>query len=160
AHVRWLHFWARYDPVAAGPINPNSLPALPEWRDLAMPDPHKALRTSLAACENIDVVNTDSLFTDHTTYWENLEQVVGPIARELVVGSPALERLVAARLATQDDILMRRWRVAWRAMSALAAGVLAASLFLLLDARNKNAWGLAFGQVIGGVLNGLGHALF
>src|SRR5262249_56814919 len=135
AHVRWLHFWARYDPVAAGPINPNSLPPLSEWRDLAMPDPHKALRASLAECENIDVVNTDSLFTDHTTYWENLEQVVGPIARELVVGSPALERLVAARLAAPDAILRRRWRVAWRAVTALAGRGPWAPPFLLLDTR-------------------------
>jgi len=160
SRVRWLHFWARYDPVAAGPINPNSLPPLSEWRDPSVPDPHEALRASLGACENIDVVNTDSLFTDHTTYWENLEQVVGPIARELVVGAPALERLVAASVATPDAILLRRWRVAWRAMTALAAGVLAATLFMVLDAGNSNAWGKGFRHVGGSVLNGVGHALF
>jgi hypothetical protein len=158
-HVRWLHFWARYDPVAAGPINPSSLPWLSEWRDSAMPDPQQAISASLAACENIDVVNTDSLFTDHTTYWRNLEQVVGPIARELVVGTPALERLVAAHLAASDDILRRRWRVAWRAMLALGAGVLAITLFMLLDADNRWKAGAAFRHVAGRVLNGVGHAL-
>jgi hypothetical protein len=157
--VRWLHFWARYDPVAAGPITPSSLPRLDEWGDLAMPDPHEAICASLASCENIDVVNTDSLFTDHTTYWENLEQVVGPIARELVVGHPALERLVAAHLATQDDILRRRWRVAWRASTALAAGILTAILFMLSDAGTGWKAGTAFRRLLGAVLNRVGHAL-
>jgi hypothetical protein len=31
--VRWLLFWARYDPVAAGPLNRESLPPIKNWPD-------------------------------------------------------------------------------------------------------------------------------
>jgi hypothetical protein len=119
-YVRWLHFWARYDPVAAGPLSARSLERPDEWPNVA--DHDEELRKRLGLCDNVDVVNADSAFTDHTTYWENLEQVVGPIARELVTGHPALERFVDARLASADDVLRRRWRVAWRATLALVGG--------------------------------------
>lgn len=102
--VRWLHFWARYDPVAAGPLSALTLPRLRAWSDPAVPDPSEAIRASLERCENREVANTDSSFTDHTTYWENIEQVVGPIARELVVGHPAMEQVATAHLATPDDV--------------------------------------------------------
>jgi hypothetical protein len=82
--IHWLHFWARYDPVAAGPLTPSTLPRPATWTDQGAPAPYEAIRASLQRCQNIPVVNTDSSFTDHTTYWENLEQVVGPIALELV----------------------------------------------------------------------------
>jgi hypothetical protein len=121
--VRWLHFWARYDPVAAGPLRASSLPALDPWADPLAPDPDAALRARLERCENIDIVNTDSTFTDHTSYWQNLEQVVGPIAAELVAGHPHLEQVVGQRLATPDEILWRRWRIAWRASLAIAGGL-------------------------------------
>lgn len=129
--VRWLHFWARYDPVSAGPLSARSLPRGDTWPDGSdgptgdVPDPHEALRARLERCENVDVVNTDSAFTDHTTYWQNLEQVVGPIARELVTGHSELEQVVEAHLATPDDILLRRWRVAWRASVAIVGGLVA-----------------------------------
>jgi hypothetical protein len=75
--------------------------------------------------------HTDSAFTDHTTYWQNLEQVVGPIAMELVRGQPALERMVQAHLATGDHVLLRRAQVAWRSSVALAVGFgLGLALFL------------------------------
>jgi hypothetical protein len=67
AHVRWRHFWARYDPVTAGPLSPRSLPPLRQrWSDATRPEPSPQIRTSLARCENIPVVNTDGTLTDHT----------------------------------------------------------------------------------------------
>jgi hypothetical protein len=131
--VRWLHFWARYDPVAAGPLSPGSLPSLEHGSNPTVPDPYAALRARLARCENVDVVNTDSTFTDHTTYWQNLEQVIGPIASELVTGHPGLERIVGKCLATPDEILWRRWRVAWRSTLAIASGLAAGIGFFLWD---------------------------
>ncbi|MFI5271470.1 MAG: hypothetical protein ACHQ4H_00370 [Ktedonobacterales bacterium] len=121
-YVTWTHYWARYDPVAAGPLTPRALPRLRDWRDRRQPDPTARLAASLERVVNRRVVNGDSLMTDHLTYWQNLEQVVGPIAAELVAGHPELEQLVAAHLATSAAVVKRRWRVAWRTSLALIGG--------------------------------------
>ncbi|HEX6123365.1 MAG TPA: hypothetical protein VFY89_09400 [Ktedonobacterales bacterium] len=136
-HVRWLHFWARYDPIAAGPLTADSLPPLENWPDRDTPKPVTAIRASLARCENVDVVNSDSTLSDHTGYWDNLEQVVGPIASELVAGHPALEEAVWQHLATPDDILWRRWQVAWRATVSLLGGLAVGVAILVLDLIGK-----------------------
>ncbi len=151
AHVRWLNFWARYDPIPAGPLSPSSLPALDEWDDPDVPNPYPAMCASLEHCENIDVVNTDSTLADHTSYWDNLEQVVGPIARELVAGHPALERAVQAHLATEDDVRRRRGRIAIRATVAILGGLAAGVGFLLWDYTNL--------QPLSELPFGFGHAL-
>ena len=121
-YVRWQHFWARYDPVAAGPLTPRALPRMRDWTDRRQPDPTARIRGTLAQCQNHRVVNDDSLLTDHLTYWENLEQVVGPVAAELVKDHPELEQFVAGRLATPTAVLKRRWRIAWRNLAALVIG--------------------------------------
>jgi hypothetical protein len=69
------------------------------------------------------------------SYWQNLEQVVGPIAQELVAGYPALEEVVHRYLATPDQVLQRRLRVAWRRTLALAGGLVAGGALLLADGR-------------------------
>jgi hypothetical protein len=125
-YVRWIHFWARYDPVAVGPLNQASLPPITTWDDPTTPNPYQQIRATLARCENVAVVNTDSVFTDHVGYWDNQEQVVGPIARELVAGHPALEQVVQGHLASRDEVLLRRWSVAWRYALAFTAGLVAA----------------------------------
>jgi hypothetical protein len=142
-HVRWLHFWARYDPVAAGPLGAGSLPRLADWQDSEIGDPYEAVCATLDRCENVDVVNTDSLFSDHTTYWKNVEQVVGPIARELVAGHPALEELVSRHMATPNDVLRRRGDVAWRQTVAIAGGIAAAVALFILDAQRNFGFGKA-----------------
>ncbi len=126
AHVRWVNFWARYDPIPAGPLSARSLPRLEPSPDHTALDADADLCASLERCQNKPVVNTDSSFTDHITYWSNFEQVVGPIAHELVAGHPAMERYVASRLATRDTVLLRRWDVAWRYSLGLAGGLVAA----------------------------------
>lgn len=143
--VRWLHFWARYDPVATGPLSARSLPPIATWPDAVEPNPYEALRARLDGCENIDVVNTDSIFLDHLTYWENLEQVVGPIARELVAGHPALEQVVQAHLATPDDVLERRARVAWPASVALLGAIAAGVWLFVWDSQQH--WAVGHGIV-------------
>jgi virginiamycin B lyase len=138
-HVRWLHFWARYDPVSAGPLTSRSLPRArfdalsPNDTPEAAQQRHDDLCAQLDRCENVDVANRDSVLTDHTSYWENTEQVVGPIALELVAGHPALEEHVRRHLATSEQILLRRWSVAWRALVALGGGVLTAAVLLTLQ---------------------------
>ena len=120
--VRWQHFWARYDPVAAGALTPRALPGLRSWTDRSHADPTPQIRATLARCENHRVVNDDSLLTDHLSYWDNLEQVVGPIAAELVRDHPEMEQLVVAHLATPAAVRKRRWRIAWRNTLALVIG--------------------------------------
>lgn len=120
--VRWQHYWARYDPVAAGALTPRALPRMRNWTDRFQSDPTPQLRATLARCENHRVVNDDSLLTDHLSYWDNLEQVVGPIASELVRGSPEMEQVVAHHLATPATVLKRRGRIAWRNSLALVIG--------------------------------------
>jgi hypothetical protein len=150
--VRWLHFWARYDPVAVGPVSPQALPRLDRGVDPLQVDRYAELCASLERCENIDVVNTDSSFQDHTTYWQNLDQVVGPIALELVAGHPALEALVRERLASPDEILRRRWAIAWRALVAIAGGLTLAGALVSLDIRNHGGVGSAILTYAGDLL--------
>lgn len=166
--VRWINFWARYDPVSAGPLNASALPRIVEWLDPDAVNPYDEICTKLDECENVDVVNDDSLFSDHTSYWHNLDQVVGPIAHELVAGHPALESLTAARQASPDGILVRRWNVAWRAMLALAGGIGAAALLLFVNASTSLQLGakiqsflgaLDLGSLVTDVLGPLGSYL-
>ena len=146
--VRWLHFWARYDPVTAGPLEPRSLPRPLRWAEGWAPEDYTALRDCLERCENVDVVNTDGTLSDHNTYWDNLEQVVGPVVRELVAGHPALERVVEANQANPDDILMRRWSVAWRATVALLGGLAAGAGIIIWDHFGKGGVGRWVGNLL------------
>jgi hypothetical protein len=148
ARVRWLHFWARYDPVTAGPLEPRSLPRPRRWAEGWTLEDYTALRTCLERCENVDVVNTDGTFTDHNAYWNNLEQVVGPVVRELVAGHPALERVVEANQANPDDILMRRWSVAWRATVSLLGGLAAGAGIILWDHYGQGGVGRWVGNLL------------
>jgi hypothetical protein len=145
--VRWIHFWARYDPVTVGPLGPHALPRIASWSDASTPDPYDAICASLERCANVDVVNADSTLADHVTYWDNLEQVVGPIAHELVADHAAVERAVAAGLATPGDVLERRWAVAWRYTLALGAGVAVSVALLAWSALHP-----AFGGSLAGIL--------
>jgi hypothetical protein len=153
--VRWLDFWSRYDPVAVGPLSPRAVPPLNPGASAQTRANDKALRARLADCENVDVINTDSIFSDHTTYWDNLEQVVGPIARELVAGHAALERLVEAHLATRAEVLRRHWNVGWRYLVALTGGLGLAVLLLGVDVRTNGGLGAAILSLLG---QGLGSA--
>jgi hypothetical protein len=145
-YVRWLHFWARYDPVAAGPLDESSLPRIPKW-DPPEENPEQQIRDSLKQCINFGVANTDSTFTDHVHYWDNLEQVVGQVACELVAGHPLLEEAVRAKLASPDKVLLRRWGVAWRYTLALTGG-LAAGLGVLLWAASHPEFGNGITMVL------------
>lgn len=157
-YVRWIHFWARYDPIVAGALDGRALPPARDWSDPEESSPDEAVCASLARCENRVVVNRDSLLFDHTTYWENLEQVVGPVARELVRGHAALEALVEDHLASDEEVLRRRVRVAWRmglamilgAIAGVATVVLAVIYHLGPMTRNTIA------SLVGGLLSGGG----
>lgn len=155
-YVRWIHFWARYDPIVAGALDDRALPPARDWSDPEESSPDDAMCASLARCDNRVVVNRDSLLFDHTTYWQNLEQIVGPVAHELVTGHAALEALVEEHLSTDDEVLRRRARVAWRMSLAMLLGASAGIVTLVLaiiyhmgpTTRNTVA------SLVGGVLSG------
>lgn len=132
AYVRWIHFWARYDPIVAGALDARALPPARDWSDPEESSPDDAMCASLGRCDNRVVVNRDSLLFDHTTYWQNLEQVVGPVARELVAGHAALEALVEGHLSTEEEVLRRRVRIAWRMGLAMLLGAIAGVVTLTL----------------------------
>ncbi len=150
--VRWLHFWARFDPVVPGSLTARSLPLARDWPIDGEPNPDEAIRASLARCKNATVVNVDSFLHDHDhqSYWDNLEQVVGPIARELVEGHAELAQLVDEHLATADEVLVRRWQVASRASGALIGGAAIGLSTLLLEL--AYGMGPATRQVVGDLL--------
>lgn len=131
-YVRWIHFWARYDPIVAGSLDARALPPASDWSDPEESSPDEAMRASLEHCDNRVVVNRDSLLFDHTTYWQNMEQIVGPVARELVTGHAALEALVEEHLSTEEEVLRRRVRVAWRMGLAMLLGAIAGVVTLTL----------------------------
>jgi len=151
--VRWVNICARYDPIASGALTVRSLPRARDWADARSSDGASAIRASLARCDNRIVVNRDSFLYDHdhASYWNNLEQVVGPIARELVNGNPSLEGLVEDHLANQDDVLARRWSVAWRSSLGLIAGVACGGEALLLGVHYHlaSATRTVVGQLLG-----------
>lgn len=68
-NLRWRDFWATHDPAAAGPVR--------EDRMARHPGPDH-LRTT-------PVWNRRSLLDDHGTYWDNDEEFVIPLLRELDV---------------------------------------------------------------------------
>jgi hypothetical protein len=137
--VRWLHFWARFDPLVTGSFNARSLPPMRDWPVGEGANPDDAIRASLAHCHNETVVNVDSFLHDHDhgSYWGNLEQVVGPITRELVAGNSALQQLVEAHQATLDEVLARRWQVAWTSTIALIGGGAAGTAVYSLEQGHK-----------------------
>src|SRR5262249_29141342 len=79
--VRWLHFWARYDPVAVGPLDPRAVPHPEPTAPARAQSAYAALCARLAHCEDVDVVNTGSIFPDHTTHWQDGGTGVAPQPR-------------------------------------------------------------------------------
>jgi hypothetical protein len=65
--VRLTYIAARHDPVTLGDLDPSV-----EW---AVNPP-----------ESLEVVNQEDIFSDHTTYWNNAEEVMAPILRMISDG--------------------------------------------------------------------------
>jgi hypothetical protein len=60
--VRLTYIAARHDPVTLGDLDPSV-----EW--------------TVSLPESLEVVNQEDIFSDHTTYWNNAEEVMAPILR-------------------------------------------------------------------------------
>ena len=67
--VRWIDFWARYDPVPHGPA----------VREMQL----KARGPDGGVFESVRVVNADNPLTDHVSYWSNHPEVVSRFVYEI-----------------------------------------------------------------------------
>ena len=106
--VRLTYIAARHDPVTLGDL----APPLAEWAD----NPPKSL----------EVVNQEDIFSDHTTYWSNAEEVMAPI----------LGIISGGRLSVQLRKGYRRLRVTVLAALKGVAWLLPAAVFVWMATAN------------------------
>jgi hypothetical protein len=119
--VRLTYVAARHDPVTLGDLDPSL-----EW--------------AVNAPESLEVVNQEDIFSDHTTYWNNAEEVMAPILR-LITGGRLNVRLRVGRRRLRVTVLATLKGVAW---------LLPAAVFVWLASTHWNeafgAW--AYGKAI------------
>ncbi|PKB64390.1 MAG: hypothetical protein BZY80_03070 [SAR202 cluster bacterium Io17-Chloro-G2] len=147
--VRWIDFWARYDPVPHGPAA----------REMQA----EARGRNEGFFESVRVINLDNPFTDHVTYWGNHPEVVSRFALEIaglseetVAGAeeadgnlpPEREALVKAVRVALNDIQGHRIRIG--AMSLLRAFVPFATLAVVTALDFATPWDTA--SFLGGPL--------
>jgi hypothetical protein len=103
----WIDYWATADPVPNGPLAP---------------------RSTVNGLDQVRITNRISWLTDHSTYWENRDEFVVPLAREL--DRRAGSGVFAGETPVPAGIPGRRVRVAVLAVARSALGVLAAPMML------------------------------
>jgi hypothetical protein len=111
--VRLTYIAARHDPVTLGDLDPSV-----EW---AVNPP-----------ESLEVVNQEDIFSDHTTYWNNAEEVMAPILR-IVTGGRLSIRLREGYRQLRVTVLAALKGLAW---------LLPAAVFVWMASTN---WSEAFG---------------
>jgi hypothetical protein len=147
--LSWVNIWAGWDPVPSGPVADTSHGSEQRWRECydrslavlrrvtdelrrraaappaggvlgtAAPAPRAAEAFTTAGPAEWPVHNRGSVIADHTTYTENVPQVIDPLARLLLrQACPGLE------LPALDDDIQRAHVTAVR---TFAAGRLAAA---------------------------------
>jgi len=111
--VRLTYIAARHDPVTLGDLDPSL-----EW--------------AVNAPESLEVVNQEDIFSDHTTYWNNAEEVMAPILH-VITGGRLHVRLREGRRRLRVTVLAALKGIAW---------LLPAAVFVWLASTN---WSEAFG---------------
>jgi hypothetical protein len=91
--LTWEDFYASHDPVSNG----------------------KLFLISGAPLVSKRIHNRASIYTDHTTYWDNVDDFVGRVIHELTKLSQLRSSIDEEKLkeATADATLQREWRVGW-----------------------------------------------
>jgi hypothetical protein len=110
--VRLTYIAARHDPVTLGDLDPSV-----EW--------------AINPRESLEVVNQEDIFSDHTTYWNNAEEVMAPI----------LGIITGGRLSVRLREGCRRLRVTVLAALKGVAWLLPAAVFVWMASTN---WSEAF----------------
>lgn len=105
--VHWTNRYGTHDPVSRGPLR------LPAVRD--------DTRTKEQLVDDASVTNLSDVFSDHTAYWNNTEEVV----------SLVLDRITRGRLNLElrMDIRARRHRIGVLAVCKFAAWAIFAGVF-------------------------------
>jgi hypothetical protein len=142
--LRWVDFWASYDPAPAGPLAP--VDGCPMTVSPA-PDPPGG---SPIKVESRPVTNLMNMALDHGGYWDNDEGFLVALLRHLddPHGSGAGSRFYGSELARAARIERRRRRVGillgwrWLSFAAGALGVVLTSTAPggLTDVGNAVAW--------------------
>jgi len=102
----WADYHATDDPVSNG--------SLDDYDVLTGGEPDRPdAGPSAEAPFSQSVCNERSVLRDHTTYWENVEEFVGPVAMWLTWLTPPPWHVAVARTRTQraPDVMRRHWRV-------------------------------------------------
>ena len=116
----WTDFWASYDPLPAGPLDPTRH-LLAGGAPCSMTDLYRPTGDALAQVGagnppiSEQVTNWMNVVTDHGGYFTNDEQVVVRLASEI-----ACERHVDSRFWPGDDVLLEGVRQRRERVSALA----------------------------------------
>ena len=97
--VRLTYIAARHDPVTLGDLDPSV-----EW--------------AVNAPESLEVVNQEDIFSDHTTYWNNAEEVMAPILRIITAGGLSI-RLRKGYRRLRVTVLAALKGVAWLVPAAV-----------------------------------------
>jgi hypothetical protein len=111
--VRLTYIAARHDPVTLGDLEPS-------WEKWAVNRP-----------ESLEVVNQQDIFSDHTTYWSNAEEVMAPVVGIISGG----------RLSVQLRKGCRRLRVTVLAALKGVAWLVPAAVFVWMA---STGWSSAF----------------
>ena len=129
--LRWVDFWASYDPAPAGPLM-----AVDGCPLVAVESVDPALPSSPIQVESRPITNYMHMGLDHDGYWRNDEGFLVPLIRHLddPAGDGSASRFYPSRLGRAVRIERRRRRVGlllgWR-WASFSAGVLALGAALL-----------------------------
>ena len=157
--LRWVDFWASYDPAPAGPlVEVDNCPLIAvETVDDALPD-------SPIQIESRPVTNLMHMGADHDGYWRNDEGFLVPLIRHIddPRGDGGGSRFYRSRLDRAVRIERRRKRVGlllgWRWVSFLTG--LAAVVVALIPAVTPGSSLATSGDAIAGVWSRVpGHEL-
>ncbi|MBV9602776.1 MAG: hypothetical protein JOZ87_38790 [Chloroflexi bacterium] len=146
----WTDFWASYDPVPAGPLDPTRR-KLANGAACQMTDVYQPSGDALAQVGpgqppiNEQVTNGMNVMTDHGGYFTNEEQVVIRLAAEISAERHTDSAFWPANDVLREGIRARRQRVSalalWRDVIFVAWALTSLGPWLLGWLASVNPWG-------------------
>jgi len=146
----WVDFWASYDPVPAGQLDP-SRHKMPDGAPCAMTDLYRPTGAALAQVGpgkppiSEQVTNGMNVITDHGGYFANDEQVLVRLASEISAERHDDSAFWPTRRLLLDSIRARRQRVSalalWRDVAFVLWAVSSLGPWLLGLLKSVNPWG-------------------
>jgi hypothetical protein len=83
--ARWIDFWATHDPAPCGPLLPEMGPRNQTQSVLDQPAWPSMPESGRLQLQGVQVQNRKSVLDDHGGYWENDEEFVYPVLKQLEV---------------------------------------------------------------------------